>query len=236
MLKLIHPNPRSVTWWINSFSPSHDQHIFVEQLSAKLCITGIHGTQNSANGGRYLEPSCYVAGSNKEVDSITNVIDINLSLFQGNCNYKQPDKFIQIPRNELILLPLTLVWVCFLFRITELVRHKLTTNYQQEFSWDVGNELCWSQHSHYLFTYTLVCHLRTHIQRWRSQSLLVHLLLSFQHRCLVALKRQGIALILCHVYVCVYLQIYLTGLKPWIFLAIITITALGDIVDGLLCF
>lgn len=151
MLKLIHLNPRSVTWWINSFSPSHDQHIFVEQLSAKLCITGIHGIQNSADGGRYLEPSCYVAGSNKEVGSITNVIDINLSLFQGNGNYKQPDKFIQIPRNELILLPLTLVWVSFLFRITELVRHKLTTNYQQESSWDVGNELCWSQHSLIIF-------------------------------------------------------------------------------------
>lgn len=71
--------------------------------------------------------------------------------------------------------------------------------------------------SHYLFAYTLVCDRRKHVQRRRTQDLVEHLRLSFQPSCLEALRRQGIVLILSQVYVCVYLQIYLTGLKPWIF-------------------
>ena len=62
-------------------------------LSAKLCITGIHGIHNSANRRRYVEPSCYVAGGNKEVGSIPKLMDSNLSLFQRTVT-------INIPRSS----------------------------------------------------------------------------------------------------------------------------------------
>lgn len=89
--------------------------------------------------------------------------------------------------------------------------------------------------SHYLFTYTLVCHLGTHVQRWRKQSLLLPLLLSFQHRCLAALMRWHCANTEPRLCLCLS-----SNISNWFeainFFSYNYNYALGDIVDGLLCF
>lgn len=73
-------------------------------------------------GEEYLETLCCAARMNKEVGSAMNGIDINLHYFKK----LELRRFRQVPRNKLILLSLTLIEVCFLFKTTELVRHKLT--------------------------------------------------------------------------------------------------------------